>query len=124
MTRDVAIESQLPAALPPARPSAVFLQGRAVGVRRLELLVDGVAHRPAAARVPRPAPRAAPGWWAVVPLPGRAAGAAIELAARADGETLALARIPIEAAASAPPSGRTSVQPLIAVCMAAYEPDP
>src|SRR3954451_820884 len=50
---DIAIESALPASLAPQRPTAVFLEGRAPGVRALELLVDGTAHRPSAQRMPR-----------------------------------------------------------------------
>jgi glycosyltransferase involved in cell wall biosynthesis len=116
---EVAIESPLPATLPPDRPTAVFLQGRAVGVRRLEILVDGVAHAPLASRMPRSDLGARGGWWAVVPLPGRAAGEAIEVAARADGAVLGLGRIGVEAIAPVRPAGRA-----IAVCMATYEPDP
>src|SRR3954454_15982076 len=93
---DVAIESELPAALPPGRPSALFLQGRAPGVRELELLVGGIAHRPAAQRMPRFDLPERCGWWAVVPLPAGADGGAIEIAARADGERVELARIPVQ----------------------------
>lgn len=116
---DVAIESLLPATLPPDRPTAVFLQGRAVGVARLEVVVDGVAHAPLAAGMPRSDLGSRSGWWAVVPLPGRAAGATIEVAARADGEAVALGSIAVEAPPAAEPAGRA-----IAVCMATYEPDP
>ncbi|MCW2991137.1 MAG: methyltransferase protein, partial [Solirubrobacterales bacterium] len=119
MPPEVAIESLLPATLPPDRPSAAFLQGRAVGVRRLDLLVDGVAQAPLADRMPRSDLGSRSGWWAVVTLPGRAAGKAIEIAARADGATVALGRIPIEAPAPAAPAGAS-----IAVCMATFEPDP
>jgi len=116
--RDIAIESPLPPALPPDRPTAVFLQGRAVGVRRLEILVDGVAHAPLAAGMPRSDLRSRSGWWVIVALPGRAAGETIEVAARADGDAVALGRIPVAAPPAVSPAGRS-----IAVCMATYEPD-
>src|SRR3954447_26309237 len=119
MPRDVAIESPLPAALPPERPSAVLLEGRARGVRHLELLVDGVPRRPTAQRMPRADLGERAGWWAVVPLPAHPAGEAIELAANADGETVALGRIGVEKKEPSPFFGSAS----IAVCMATYEPD-
>src|SRR4051794_30579598 len=121
MARDVAIESQLPAALRPGRPSALFLQGRAVGVRRLAVLVNGSAHRPAGTRMPRPDLGARAGWWGVVAIPGLADGGTLELRARADGEEVALASIPVTAAPAAEPSGAAPDEPLIAVCMATYE---
>src|SRR4051812_5072418 len=130
---DVAIESGLPASLPPERPTAVFLEGRAPGVRHLELLVDGVAHRPAAQRMPRVDLGERCGWWGIVPLPGRAAGEEIVLAARADGGETELARISVQERGQSPflhegghPSPNVKERGLspIAVCMATYEPDP
>ncbi|MFL5843056.1 MAG: glycosyltransferase [Solirubrobacteraceae bacterium] len=115
----VAIESLLPATLPPQRPTAVFLQGRAEGVARLEILVDDVAHAPLAAGMPRSDLAGKGGWWAVVPLPGRAAGETIVIAARADGTTIPLHEIAIASPPATQPAGRA-----IAVCMATYEPDP
>src|SRR3954462_5967026 len=123
MTRNIAIESPLPAALAPGRPTALFLQGRAVGVRRLELLVGGEAHRAAGTRMPRSDLGARAGWWAVVPVPGREDGATGDVAARADGEHVALATLPVRALPAAPASGAEHAEPLIAVCMATYEPD-
>src|SRR4051794_23522786 len=129
---DVAIESGLPASLPPERPTAVFLEGRAPGVRHLELLVDGVAHRPAAQRMPRVDLGERCGWWGIVPLPGRAAGEEIVLAARADGGETELARISVQERGQSPflhegghPSPNVKERGLspIAVCMATYEPD-
>lgn len=116
--RDVAIESLLPATLPPDRATAVFLQGRATGVRRLEILVDGVAHAPLAAGMPRSDLGSRSGWWAVVPLPGRPDASTVEVAARADGAAFPLGSIPVRPLASAAPAGAS-----IAVCMATYEPD-
>src|SRR3954469_12552250 len=99
---DVAIESEIPVSLPPDRPTAVFLEGRAPGVRHLELLVDGVAHRPSAQRMPRADLGERCGWWGIVPLPGRSAGAEIVLAARADGHDVEVGRIPVNKRGQAP----------------------
>src|SRR4051812_12179228 len=127
---DVAIESELPASLPPGRPSALFLEGRAPGVRELELLVDGSPHRPWAQRMPRFDLHERCGWWAVVPLPAGTEGDAIEIAARADREKVALARIPVQKKAPSPnfwqEDGRSPFfrDRVIAVCMANYETHP
>src|SRR3954447_23184346 len=117
---DVAIESEIPVSLPPDRPTAVFLEGRAPGVRHLELLVDGVAHRPSAQRMPRADLGERCGWWGIVPLPGRRAGEEIVLAARGDGGETELGRIAVQVRAPSPFLQGGS----IAVCMATYEPDP
>jgi glycosyltransferase involved in cell wall biosynthesis len=120
MAQDVAIESPLPATLFADRPTALFLQGRAIGVRRLEVLVDGEPHAPSGVRMPRPDLGSAGGWWAVVPIPGRETGQTVELAARADGIEVPLASLPV---GDPPPAGAGDGD-LIAVCMATYEPDP
>jgi glycosyltransferase involved in cell wall biosynthesis len=124
----VAFESELPASLPPGRPSALFVEGRAPGVGELELLIDGVPHRVAAQRMPRVDLGGRSGWWAVVPLPGKRAGETIELAARADGAEVPLGGIPIVGGEN-DTGGRfagptVAAGGLIAVCMATYEPDP
>src|SRR4051812_45826124 len=125
---DVAIESELPASLPPGRPTALFLEGRAPGVREIELIVGGERHRPAAQRMPRFDLHERCGWWAVLPVPAGTEGGAIEIAARADGQHVSLGRIPV-VGGLAHPSGsedglRAAADALIAVCMATYEPDP
>ena len=116
---DVAIESELPPSLPPERPTALFLQGRAVGARSIELVVDGVQRGHAAARMPRADLGARVGWWAVVPLPGKRDGETIELAAAVDGTMLPLASIAVKEREPSPFLQGAS----IAVCMATYEPD-
>lgn len=118
-SRDVALESALPATLPPDRPTALFVHGRATATNRLELLVDGRPQPVRAQRMPRSDLRERAGWWSVVPLPGGSDGDTIALAARADGEEHALGEIAVEALTPAPPAGRS-----IAVCMGTYEPDP
>src|SRR5215211_5675391 len=143
------LESPLPSSLPAGTATAVFCYGtcyhRHAAVAALELLVDGVRHRPAAVRMPRPdifrmlhpAGRPSPedpglrcyrsGFWGTVPIPARADGDRVELALAArlaGGELVApLGRIEIAASERAPSLG--GAEPgLIAVCMATFEPDP
>src|SRR3954447_26093079 len=94
---DVRLESPLPQTLPAGRATALFLSGSgADGVRRLEVLVDGVAHRAAASGMPRPDLGTRGGWWATVPVPAGAGPGTVELAVRADGGPPApLARVPV-----------------------------
>src|SRR5215211_5596718 len=143
------LESPLPSSLPAGTATAVFCYGtcyhRHAAVAALELLVDGVRHRPAAVRMPRPdifrmlhpAGRPSPedpglrcyrsGFWGTVPIPARADGDRVELALAArlaGGELVApLGRIEIAASERAPSLG--GAEPgLIAVCIATFEPDP
>src|SRR5215218_5560622 len=143
------LESPLPSSLPAGTATAVFCYGtcyhRHAAVAALELLVDGVRHRPAATRMPRPdifrmlhpGGRSSPedpglrcyrsGFWGTVPIPARADGDRVELALAArlaGGELVApLGRIEIAASERAPSLG--GAEPgLIAVCMATFEPDP
>jgi glycosyltransferase involved in cell wall biosynthesis len=144
------LESPLPATLPVAGATAVFCYGtcfhRHQDVAAVELLVDGVRHRPLAARMPRPdvfralhpGGAASPqdpslrsfrsGFWATVPIAARDRPGAVELALAArlaDGaeEVAPLGRIEIVPAASPPAHGPPAGAGLIAVCMATFEPD-
>ncbi len=130
----VGLETPLPAALEVARATAVFCYGtcfhRHREVADLALLVDGVRHRVAAARMPRAdvAGGSRSGFWATVPIAPRDRPGAIEvaLAARlADGqeEVAALGRIEVVARATPPALGAPAPEGLIAVCMATFEPD-
>jgi hypothetical protein len=133
------LESPLPAALPAGTPTAVFLCGACFDhrsdIERLQLVVDGMRHRPAATGMPRPdlaglAARAfRSGYWGTTPIPARPEGASVQiaLAVRAGGEerVVEVGRIPVVApgrppalGGGAPPAG------LIAVCMATFDPDP
>lgn len=115
----VVLESPLPDALPAGRASALFIAGSGTdGQRRLDVSVDGVAHRAAAAGMPRPDIGSRGGWWATVPVPARPAGARVVLSAA--GAELAVLEV-----RDAPPAADVAVAPgTIAVCLATYEPDP
>jgi glycosyltransferase involved in cell wall biosynthesis len=127
------LDNSLPATLPASRSTALFLYGYAFHPERqvadLALLVDGVAHPPAAARMPRPDVHAwlgglsrFSGFWGTVPVPGRAGGT-IDIAVRArldSGETVeaTLGTIPVAPPAPPPPEPTGT----IAVCLATFEP--
>lgn len=115
---DLAIETALPASLPEGRSTALFLAGRAVGVRSLALRVDGVEQPVAAQRMPRADLGERAGWWAIVDVHPRAP--AVRIAA---GDTV-LAEIPVRSAprGAAPLSAERSGR--IGIAMATYEPDP
>src|SRR5829696_3818326 len=143
------LESPLPSSLPAGTATAVFCYGtcyhRHAAVAALELLVDGVRHRAAATRMPRPdifrmlhpAGRPSPddpelrcyrsGFWGTVPIPARADGDRVELALAArlaDGAELVAPLGRIEVVASERAASSSDVEPeLIAVCMATFEPD-
>jgi glycosyltransferase involved in cell wall biosynthesis len=127
------LESPLPRSLPPGRPTAVFCYGSCHQpgdpVRRLELLVDGVPHRPDAARMPRPDLEPAAyrsGFWGTVPIPARAGGS-VEIAVAARLASGARAVAPLGRIAIKPPAPVPSTPVVgaatIAVCMATFEPD-
>ena len=127
------LESPLPATLPAGRGTAVFCYGTCfhtdAAVAGLELVVDGVRHPPAAARMPRPdVPGAARGgFWGTVPIAAREPGfvelAVIARMAGGGSQTAPLGRIAV--VAPAPPASAPPVEDgLIAICMATYEPDP
>jgi glycosyltransferase involved in cell wall biosynthesis len=132
------LESPLPAALPAGRGTAVFCYGtcfhRRARVERIELLADGVRHRPAASGMPRldvfrarrePASFRS-GFWGTVRVPAHERPGAVELAlavrvAGADEEVVSLGRIEVVAPPAGPPPADSG---LIAVCMATFDPDP
>jgi glycosyltransferase involved in cell wall biosynthesis len=137
----VRLDTSLPGSLRVGRGTAVFCNGicfhRHQEVRGLELLVDGVRHRPAAWRMPRldvfqqmrqdPERRCyRSGFWATLPIapPQRPGFVELQVAARlASGAELVvpLGRIEV-AAAPEPPSHSTLAPNTIAICMAIFEP--
>ena len=142
----VALERALPPLLPAGRATAVFCTGVCFDatrrIERLEIIVDGTAHAASAFGMPRPDVAAAyagsaaarasrhSGFWATVPIAGRAAPGEIvvQVAARlADGssEIAELGRIEVVAPAPSAPVRARPARPgdeLIAVCMATFEP--
>jgi glycosyltransferase involved in cell wall biosynthesis len=134
----VRLETALPFSLRVGRGTAVFLSGacyhRDEHIRRLELLVDGRPHPPAAQRMPRLDLAGLPGaderwyrsgFWATLPVEARegAGTVTIELRARLrDGAELTAPLGEIAIAEPDPQTeyGRTAP---IAVCMATHEPE-
>jgi glycosyltransferase involved in cell wall biosynthesis len=90
-------------------------------VGRLELMLDGVARRPDAVRMPRfDMPCRRSGFWSVLPFRAPDTPCAVELRAVTERGASALAAIEIVAApATAPPRAG-----LIAICMGTFDPDP
>jgi glycosyltransferase involved in cell wall biosynthesis len=126
--------------LPASRSTAVTLIGSctstAGAIRRLDVLADGTVHPVSAFGMPRPdlagGPLRGGGFWATIPVKAREVVAqSTELVLRAtlaqgDRETAPLGQIaataPVDRAEpEAEPVDRRP--PLIAVCMATYEPD-
>jgi glycosyltransferase involved in cell wall biosynthesis len=146
LTVVVRLERPLPAALPAGSSTALFCTGVCFDteepVERLEILADGIAHRPAAYGMPRSdltgagaadphAHRYRSGFWGTVPIRAAEQPGAIELEVAAYLPTgvvrAPIGTIEVTGAAPAPtPAARpTSPGPgLIAVCMATFEPDP
>src|SRR5947209_4758652 len=132
------IENPLPTSLPVGVGTAVFCYGscyhRHQAVRDLELLVDGVRHRPAATGMPRrdlydalqEAPAYRSGFWATLPIEPRERPGAVELAAAVrleDGTevTEPLATIAVTGREQAPaPPGAAAGPGLIAICLATF----
>ncbi len=140
----VTLERPLPATLPVRTGTAVFLLGSCFhpeqAVRDVEILVDGLRHRPTAFSMPRPDVFAQhpsersyrSGFWATVPVPARERTGTIELALSARlawGQQLT-APLGAIAIVDAPPPPEPGARParegagLIAICMATFEPDP
>jgi glycosyltransferase involved in cell wall biosynthesis len=141
---EVNIELPLPSRLPVGTATAALLSGtcfhRRQRVERLEIIVGGASHRPAAFGMPRPdVARAAgeagelgyrSGFWGVLPIETRAPGNVdVQLALRlADGNELVVPVGRIEIAQRTPPltldaRPERSGTGLIAICMATFEPD-
>ena len=134
----VNLESPLPASLPVGSATAVYVTGtcfhRSERLARLAVEVDGIRHRPAASRMPRPDVYDADpagfrsGFWATLPIAARERPGTVELALAvrlAGGDELhaPLGRIPIVAPEPAPVLAGAGDPGLIAVCMATFEPD-
>jgi Glycosyl transferase family 2 len=136
----VSLDLPLPATLPAGRATTLVIGGvcsvAGGALRELTIGVDGVSHAVRAAgmvRSDQPAgtPAARGGFWALVALGVRAPGETATLDVRArlrDGRTLTapVGEIAIAPpAAPAPASARPAAgdRPLIAVCMATFEPD-
>jgi Glycosyl transferase family 2 len=139
--------AHIPATLPPAKATAVFCFGhcfhRHREIERLELLVDGVRHRPTAARMPRrdlfewlhdsrgddPEGRSyRAGFWVTLPVPAseRQEPVMIQAAVRVAGaaeQIVPLAQIGVLEKEARPWPGGTLAAGTIAICMATYEPD-
>jgi glycosyltransferase involved in cell wall biosynthesis len=118
------LESPLPASLPVGAGTAVFCYGTCSRRRGVRLLVDGVAHRPAATGMPRPG---APGaFWGTVPIPARQRPGTVrlELAARIAGREVRGPLGEIAVVTPEPPPADPVPADLIAVCMATFDPDP
>jgi glycosyltransferase involved in cell wall biosynthesis len=131
------LELELPDRLPVGRGNAVFVYGHCFHsgrrVRRIRILADGRAIEPMAERMPRldlPVYRSA--FWGIVPFgpTRRARVARLELAAELDdgaelraplGELELVPAAPAEPAAPTIPEGDG---PLVAICMATYDPPP
>jgi glycosyltransferase involved in cell wall biosynthesis len=141
----VRLDTNLPSTLPVNRGTAVFCFGacfhRHAEVQALTLLVDGVAQRPTAWRMPRldllqlcpQEPRwYRSGFWATLSLDARPRPGTVqlELAARLSSGvelTAPLGRINIVAAPGRPPGAKVSGRGdrgLIAICMTTFDPDP
>jgi glycosyltransferase involved in cell wall biosynthesis len=142
----VKLESHLPGRLAPGCATAIFCFGHCFGlhdrVADLRILVDGVAHRPAAVRMPRrdlfewiggsdedPEGRSyRSGFWATVPVRAPAAGT-IELAAEvrlanSGAQTVSLGAIEVAPPTAVAWPGPAVSTDTIAICMATFDPDP
>ena len=146
MSLIVSLERALPETVPVGSATAVFCIGVCyhpdTRIERLEIVVDGTRHRPAAFGMPRPDIAIADGvtgagrvyhsgFWGTVPISAHPApgSVAVELAARlATGAVLTCPLGQIDVVAGAP-AAAVQAQParpgrgLIAVCMATFEPD-
>ena len=133
---DVALDRPLPESVPIGRRTAVFCVGTCFHpdrrVEDLAIVVDGIRHRPTAQRMPRP-DRACyrSGFWATIPIepPNEPGELTLIAEARLDDGTTATAPLGTIAVVDPPapidyerpsPAGR---KPLIAICMATYNPN-
>ena len=146
MTLVVRLERPLPETLPVGSSTAVFCFGACFhpdkAIERLEILVDGTAHRPAAWRMPRPdlagdgepdpgGHRYRSGFWGTVPIRARERPGKLALALTAhfaSGGSLSCSLGEIEVTPRAPARAGDAHPAipgpdLIGVCMATFEPD-
>jgi len=139
---EVTLGRPLPPALPVGQATAVFCIGscfhHSAEVTDLEIAVNGVRHRPAAQRMPRldrfhADPRAyRSGFWGSIPIPAQERPGRVELTAEARLAGGLSASAPLGAIAVVerpdPPSHASPAaaagKPLIAICMATYDPEP
>jgi len=133
---EVALDRALPETVPIGRPTAVFCVGACFHpdrrVEELTLVVNGTRHRPAAQRMPRPdRPCYRSGFWATIPIqpPNEPGELTLIADARLDDGTIASAPLGTMAVVDPPtpidyerPSA-TGTNPLIAICMATYNPN-
>jgi Glycosyl transferase family 2 len=144
------LERDLPAVIPAGTATAVFCTGACFDAKReiaeLEILVDGVAHRPSAFAMPRPELIAAHAWpshalhcgfWVTVPVPAPTRPGVVVLEARArfdggGGSSAELGRIEVVDRSPAATTSAKPAQPArpgpphpetIAICMATLAPD-
>src|SRR3954454_14130106 len=153
----VDLEIPLPAAIPVGQATAVICFGtcfhRRQAIERLEVVVDGVPHRPTAARMPRldlfralhpsiaageeqtkerdPLSGEDPecrsyrsGFWATVPIPAPRRPGAVELRVAVEFADGTRTDSPLGAIAVAPGDPAQHRSSLIAICMATFDPDP
>jgi hypothetical protein len=136
----VDLESPLPRSLAAGSTTAILFAGVCfdrTGEVELELLIDGVHHRPAATRMPRPDVFAADGhprsyrsgWWSTVQVAAPEHPGVVRLHAlvrRSDRSELIipLAQIAVVARNQRPATPAGVPEDAIAVCMATYNPDP
>jgi Glycosyl transferase family 2 len=136
----VDLESPLPRSLPAGSATAIFCAGICfdrTGEVELEIVVDGVHHRPAATRMPRPDVFAADGhpcsyrsgWWSTVQVtaPERPGAIDVQALIRRSGRSellVPLAQIAVVARKPVPAARAGLPKETIAVCMATYNPDP
>ena len=126
----VRLDTRLPRSLPATRGGALFLYGScAYGggrLRRLDVLVDGHVHQAGAWNMKRSDLGTATGFWAVVPISPRPRGGCVDLALAARLSSGREVRTPlgrVELTNVATPIARGGPDPLIAVCLATFEPD-
>lgn len=134
------LESSLPESIAVGTGTAVYLAGVCFDTEHdaeLALLVDGVRHRPAAQRMPRPdvSPVGAgerrsyrSGWWATIPIPARREEGEVRLqgAVRTGGqaETVTeLGTIPVRRREDQPARAAVGAETIV-ICMTTYAPDP
>ena len=141
----VNLEAAMPSELPPGCKAAVFCVGSCWHTREpiqdLEIVVEGVRHRPAAFGMPRPDVfRSSPdptglsyrsGFWATISVqtPALAGRLDLEVAVRLAGGTELVARLGSVEVSELKPVIDVGLAPdgspgdLIAICMATFEPD-